>query len=85
MVKLRTKGMKAVAERMLAGMLTKLGDGAVLPKNVRHAESGFLRYVWPSPSERGPHREPKRIQNAIIAAAGEKRMRRRQRPQGSTS
>ena len=34
---------------------------------------------------RAHHREPKSVQNAKIAAAGEKRMRRRLRPQGSSS
>lgn len=49
---------------------------------------GRFRAVRPGPIldyQRGPREEPKWVQDAKIAAAGEKRMRRRLRPQGSTS
>ena len=47
--------------------------------------AGLFRRLRPAARGRSPHRESKRAQNAKIAAAGEKRMRRRERPQGSAT
>ena len=47
--------------------------------------AGMFRALRPAARGRAAHREPKWVQAAKIATAGEKRMRRRERPQGSAS
>ena len=75
-------------KEMTFAMKANLAAGleALIPKpNWLQIGEGLYRMRAQPARPRAPHREPQRIQNAIIAAAGEKRMRRRQRPQGSTS